>query len=217
MAAMIACLGLIYSTIFRLEVAVYLPVMAASFICWTLIASLVNESATVFIEAEGYLRSAAMPSSTYIFKTLLRNLLYFAHNLILVPVLMLIFGLAPSWTLTLFLPAILLVFVNALWIAMFLGVLCIRFRDMSQIVANIVQVAFFVSPVIWARPQLGAEYSFIVDYNPFAIFLELLREPILGSVPSSNIWISGCIIAVVGFVITMPFYARFRPRLSYYV
>ncbi len=217
MAAMIGCLGFVYSAIFKLELSLYLPLMATSFICWVLIATIVNESATVFIENESYIRSSSMPRSTFIYKMLMRNVLLFAHNAILIPIIMVIFGIEPHWTLPLLLISVGLVLINGVWLAMLLGILCIRYRDLSPMVGNLVQIAFFASPIIWGRMQLDPQYGYLIDYNPFAIFLELLRQPILGTVPEAYYWIAACVITVCGIAITIPFYAKFRPRVAFYV
>src|ERR1700743_2447498 len=96
MAITILALGFVYSAIFQIALKTYLPLIAYSLIVWGLIAGICNEGAGAFIEAEGYIRSAPLPKSIYIYRVLLRNLITLLHNLIIVPVVMLIFGLTPS-------------------------------------------------------------------------------------------------------------------------
>lgn len=217
MAVTIGSLAVVYSAIFKIELAVYLPLVAVSFIVWGLIASLINEGATVFIESEGYLRSSSLPKSLFVFRMLARNAMMFGHNLLLVPIVMLLFKITPTWQVLLFVPAFLLTMFNGVWIALALGTFCARFRDMPPIVNSIVQIAFFVSPVMWGRKQLGSEHQIIVDLNPFAIFLELLREPLLGRAPQFHIWIGASGITLFGFLVATVFFARYRARIPYYM
>lgn len=217
MAVTIAALALVYSAIFKIELAIYLPLVAISFIAWGLIASLLNEGATVFIESEGYLKSAPLPKSMFIFRILTRNALVFAHNLVLAPIVMLMFGIMPNLATLLFIPAFLLTLANGMWIAMVLGPLCTRYRDMPPIVASVVQIAFFASPVMWFRNQLGDANQAWVMWNPFAVFLELMREPLLGRVPGAHWWLLALAITVVGFVAGFAFFGRFRARITYYL
>lgn len=217
MAITICCLALVYSVIFKIELAVYLPLVAISFIAWGLIAALVNDGATVFIEAEGYVRSSPLPKSMFVYRMLAKNTLIFAHNLVLVPIVMIIFGIMPTLETLFFVPAFLLAILNGGWIALLLGTICARFRDMPQIVASIVQIGFFVSPVMWGRAQLGAENHFIVDFNPFAIFLELLREPLLGKAPNPDVWMTALVLTVCGYLLAILFFARFRSRIAFYM
>jgi len=217
MAVTIAALALVYSVIFKIELAVYLPLVAISFIAWGLIASLLNDGATVFIESEGYLKSAPLPKSMFLYRMLARNTIIFAHNLILVPIVTLFFGIYPTWATLLFIPAFLLTMINGLWIGMVLGPLCTRFRDMPPIIASIVQIAFFASPVMWGRSQLGTGNEVWVMWNPFAVFLELMREPLLGKVPQAHWWLLAGAITVVGYAVGFAFFARFRSRIAYYL
>jgi ABC-type polysaccharide/polyol phosphate export permease len=217
MAVMICALGIVYSAIFRVPLDSYLPLVAVSFIVWGLIASLINDGSTVFIDSETYLRSSPLPKSMFIFRMLARVALMFAHNLILVPIVLLIFLITPTWASLLFVPAFLLTILNGLWVSLVLGTLCARFRDLPPIVASVVQIAFFVSPVMWGRPQLGPENHVLVDWNPIAVFLELMREPLLGRAPDLRWWAAGIGITVLGFMIALPFFARFRSRIAYYI
>ena len=217
MAVTICALAVVYSAIFKISLKEYLPLVAVSFIAWGLIASLINDGATVFIDSENYLRSSPLPKSMFIFRMLARVALMFAHNLVLVPIVLVVFLMPPSWATLLFFPAFALTMLNGLWIALVLGTLCARFRDMPPIVSSVVQIAFFVSPVMWGRPQLGSEHQALVDWNPFAVFLELMREPLLGRAPDAHWWIAGVGITTAGFVLALPFFARFRARIAYYI
>jgi len=217
MAVTICALAIVYSAVFKIKLEVYLPLVAVSFIVWGLIASLVTEGATVFIESEGYVRSSPLPKSMFIYRMLARNAMIFGHNLVLVPVVMLVFRIWPTWNTLLFIPAFVLAILNGIWIAIVLGTLCARFRDMPPIIASVIQIAFFVSPVMWERKQLAASHQVIVDWNPFAIFLELLRAPLLGHAPNLHTWATAVAITLVGYVVAIVFFARYRPRIAYYM
>jgi ABC-type polysaccharide/polyol phosphate export permease len=217
MAVTIVALSIVYSAIFRIELSLYIPLIAVSFIAWALIASLINDGATTFIEAEGYLKNAPFSKSNFVLRMLVRNLAVFAHNLILVPVVMLIFGLWPTWQTLIFIPALLLVLLNGVWLAVVLGTLCARYRDLPPIIASIVQVAFFVSPVMWTKAQLGPEKQYIVSFNHFAAFLELLREPLLGRAPDAYWWFFALAVTAAGLSFGFLFFARFRSRIAYYM
>lgn len=217
MGVTIAALAVVYSALFRMEIALYIPLIATGFIAWSLISGLITEGAGVFIEAESYLRNAPLAKSNFVFRVIVRNLAIFAHNLVLVPVVMLLFGVTPTLATLLFLPALALTLLNGVWVAVVLGTICARYRDLPPIVASVVQIAFFVSPVMWTRSLLAPEKQFIVTLNPFAAFLELLREPLLGNAPSLTAWLVALVITVAGLVLGFVFFARFRARIAYYM
>jgi ABC-type polysaccharide/polyol phosphate export permease len=70
---------------------------------------------------------------------------------------------------------------------MAIGPLCARFRDLPQIVANGVQVMFFLSPVIWSADQLPQRAIFI-EANPFYHLVEVVRAPLLGEFATATNW-----------------------------
>ena len=52
-------------------------------------------------------------------------------------------------------PGLLLWIVDALALTLLLGAFCARFRDIQPIVNSVMQIMFFVTPVIWKPEQLG--------------------------------------------------------------
>lgn len=217
MVVTIGALGVVYSTLFRQDLASYLPFVAAGLVAWALLAAIITEGAQTFVEAEGYIRNVAMPKSLFVYRMLARNLIVFAHNLVLVPVAVLAFDADLSPAVLLVLPSVALVLLNGVWIGILLGTLCARFRDLPQIVASVVQVAFFMSPVIWKPEQLAGRMPILTDWNPFSCFLALLREPLIGRVPSGREYLLALLVTVLGLAVALPFFSRFRARIVYYL
>jgi ABC-type polysaccharide/polyol phosphate export permease len=217
MGLTIAALAVVYSQIFKISLSVYVPLITVSFICWGLLASFVNDSATTFLESEGYIRTSTLPKATFVYRMMARNTVVFAHNLVLIPIVMVIFRVVPNWNLLFFVPAFLLTMLNATWIALVLGPISARFRDMPLMVSSLTQIAFFVSPVMWERKQLGAHGQLLVNANPFAVFLELLRDPLLGRAPTAYHWTFAIVLTVVGWSVAILLYSRLRARIAFYL
>lgn len=217
MGVTIAAIAFVYAAIFKIPLEIYVPWVASSFVCWGFMAAIVNESTMTFIEAEGYIKTVALPKSTYVYRMLLRVLIVFAHNLVLMPIVFVIFRMPPKPALATLIPAVVLVLINGGWVAIALGALAARFRDLPIMVSNLVQLAFFITPVIWERKQVSSEGQVYIDWNPFAVFLELLREPLLGRLPSSYHWLFGVTCAIVGWSLAFAIYVKMRPRIAYYV
>ena len=217
MAITIMALALVYSTLFKQDLRAYLPFLSAGIILWGFLAGMINESAQTFIEAEGYLRNVAMPKSMFVYRVLLRNLIVFAHNIILMPLVLLVLWVPVGWVILMVIPALLLIMANGLWMGLILGTLSARFRDMPQIIASIVQVMFFISPIIWRPEQLQDRLPFLTLWNPFASFIAIFRDPLLGQMPNLQNYLTALAVTAVGFLIAVPFFARFRSRIVFYL
>jgi lipopolysaccharide transport system permease protein len=71
--------------------------------------------------------------------------------------------------------------------------------------------------VLWKPDFLSAEYHFLIDWNPFAQFLELLRNPLLGEPVRAFTWISTATIAVLGGLLAAPLIGRYERRVIYWI
>jgi ABC-type polysaccharide/polyol phosphate export permease len=213
----IAALGGIYSYLFRISIREYLPPLATGIVVWALISSMVTEACHVFTGAESYLRQVPMPKSIFVHRMLVRNLVTFAHNILIAPLLYLAFGILPGWPILLAPIGLAIVTINGFWIGLLVGTLCARFRDLPQIVASLMQIAFFITPVMWRADQLPREASWVVDVNPLASLLRLVRDPLLGSVPKISTYLVGIGMMLAGCGVAIPFFARFRARIVYWL
>ncbi len=80
MAVMVATLGVLYSSLFKLEISEFIPYLAAGFCIWFLIAAMINEGTTLFVQADGIIRNTSLPIATHVYRLMTRNLITFAHN-----------------------------------------------------------------------------------------------------------------------------------------
>jgi lipopolysaccharide transport system permease protein len=217
MLVTIAALGIVYSYLFRMSIRDYLPSLTMGLVVWGLISALITDACTVFTVAEPYLRHVPMPKSVFVHRMIVRNLLTFAHNVTIVPLLYVTFRLWPGWPILLAPVGLAILTANGVWIGLLVGTLCARFRDLPQIVGSALQVAFFVTPVMWKQEQLPPDAAWIVDLNPLANILRLVRDPLLGTVPHASAYVTGIAIMLAGFGVTLPLFARFRGRIVYWL
>jgi ABC-2 type transport system permease protein/lipopolysaccharide transport system permease protein len=215
MGIMVGALGVLYGTIFKQELDNYLPFLAAGFILWDLISSLVTNGTRVFIGAAGLICQLPAPLSVHVYRLLWSSLITFAHNAVIFIVVALWFGLNPGWTALLAIPALVVLLLNGFWMALLLGLLSARFRDIPLVVASVVQVVFFITPVIW-KPDMLPERSLVLDLNPFHHLVEILRAPLLGQVPALESWITVLVVTAIGWGVALWFYSAYRWRLAYW-
>lgn len=215
-AVMLAALGLLYSTLFRMDLREYLPWLGVSLIVWNLIAQTVADSCTCLIQAEGVIRQLPLPHSTHALRCVLRNAMTAAHNLPLIAVVFAMFGIMPGPAVLLVIPGLALLGVNALAHALLLGIVCARFRDVVQIVGALMQIAFFITPVIW-KPDLLREWAFLMPLNPFYPLMEVVRAPLLDDGGTLGVWLAAAGWTALNVSIAFAFFVRFRGRVAFWV
>ncbi len=221
---MVGAMGFLYSTLFRIELHDYLPFLALSLVLWSFITGLVNEASTCFVQVEGIIRSVRLPYTLHAARAIIRNFLVLAHNIPVILVVFAIFNVWPSFlTALLILPALVLWAFDSLALMLIFGMVGARFRDMPPIIASIMQIAFFLSPIIW-RPDLlaGKQISGILatdllPFNPFFVLMEIVRGPLLGQIPSAAIWGAALIHSLVLCAAAGWLFVRARNRIAYWI
>lgn len=216
MGIMVIALGFLYSSIFRQDASRYLPFLAIGILLWNLISSLIVEGCQTFIASGMIIRNVRAPLSVFAYYMVWRNLIVFLHNLLIYVLVVLFFQLWPTLETLYFLPAIGLYAVNGLWASLLLGLLCARFRDIPLLVASLVQILFFFTPVIWPA-EIVPDRAYLVHFNPFYHFVEIGRLPLLGQAPSLENWLVVLACTLAGSALTLVVYARYRARIAYWI
>ena len=214
--AMIAGMGPLYGRLFGQDISAYFPYLAISFIVWLLIANLINDCSNAFIAAEGFIKQIRMPLTIHILRVIWKNLIIFVHNLAIVALVFLFYPPEPGWHLLQFPIALLLIAVNALWFGILVGLLCARFRDIPLIISSVVQVGFFLTPVMWKADMLG-KHIWFAKINPLYHFIEIVRAPLIGGGPTLLSWGAVLTITLTGYVVMILVFSRFRARIAYWV
>jgi lipopolysaccharide transport system permease protein len=216
-AVMIGGMGLLYSTLFKLSVAEYLPFLAVSLLLWNTIAQIVGDGCAALTGAEGIIRQMPLPYTVHVLRSVLRNLIVAAHSLPLALVVLLVAGIMPQAGWLLSLVGLALIAANAFFATLFLGMICARFRDIGQIVTSAMQLAFFLTPVIWKPTLLGGDKTWLLLLNPFYVVMETVRGPLLDGGVSGIVWLMALLFTVAGAAASFAFFVRFRGRIAFWV
>ncbi len=169
------------------------------------------------MSAEPYIRQVALPLSTYIYRLLARNLLILLHNSAIIVVVLALFPAGRFDDLWLVPFGLILVLGNLFWLTLLLAVGGSRFRDIPQLTYNVVQLAFFVSPILWKPDMLGRRTRFLADFNPIYHFIEVIRAPLLGSPIHPISWIVTTALLLTGWITAVLVFAKLRSRVPYWL
>jgi len=218
LALTVGALGVLYSRLNHLEISNYLPFLCLGLLGWTFISTVMNESCTVFIVGGATLKQTRIPFVSYVLQVVWRNVLIFMHNILVYVALAAYLGLWPGWYLFISVLGFALIFLNAVWVGLLLGLLSSRFRDVPLIISSLLQLSFFVTPILWGPAQIGfSGQSIYLLLNPFYVFLTVFRDPLLGQIPGPLLWGELLAITVVGWGVAFLLFARYRGRITYWI
>ena len=218
MGVMIGMIGIVFGQVLSSPMQEYLPFLASGIILWTCFCTSALEGSTSFIDAQGMIRQLDIPLSLYPVRVIWRNIVICGHNIIILPFVFLAVGKGISWEIIWLVPGFIVFVWNIFWVALLLGTFCTRFRDMPQIVNSLIQVFFYVTPIIWMPNALNPRSAnLLVEPNPVYHMLQLVRAPLLGSCPTVLNWVVSISIAVTGSVIALCFFGKYKKRIAYWL
>ncbi|XQA68921.1 ABC transporter permease [Xanthomonas sacchari] len=218
MAVMIATIGIVFSQILKTPLQEFLPFLAVGLIVWGFISTVVNEGCGAFILSETIIKQLPIPLFVHVMRLVWRNLIILAHNIVILPLVFVAVGKPITLVSLMSVPGLLVVVLNLAWVVLLLGVVCTRYRDLPQIIANVVQVAFYLTPIMWMPTLLPRETAaYLLDFNPLYHLLELVRAPLLGNEASNADWGVSLGLMVVGWLLALAFYNRYKRRIAYWL
>lgn len=218
MAVMIGMIGLVFGQVLNTPMDEYLPFLASGIILWTFFSSAIMEGINSFIDSQGMIRQLCLPLSIYPIRVIWRNIVICGHNIIILPFVFVVVGKLPTLELLWLIPGFIVFTLNSFWIALLLGTFCTRFRDMPQIVNSLLQVFFYVTPIMWMPNALNPRSaSLLVDPNPVYHIIQVVRAPILGNAPTLMNWGVSISMAFMGCIVAFAFFGKYKKRIAYWL
>lgn len=210
-------LGIVWARLWHQDPKTYLPFLCAGMLAWTMVAGTINEGCVVFVAGEGLIKQLRFPYSLLCCAVAWRNLIVFLHNIAIFAAVAIYAGVPITAASLLLVPGLAMVWFNAVWVTTLLGLLCVRFRDIQQVISSILQISMFITPIFFTPEQLGPRFVKFVDYNFLYHYVDIVRSPLLGKAPTMWSWTVVLVGTCVGWGVTVWMYSRFRRRIPYWL
>lgn len=220
MGIMIATIGIVFGAILHSPLKEFLPFLTMGMVLWNFIFSVISDGCIGFISAEGIIKQLPIPIFTHILRLIWRNILIFLHNILILPLVLLIVLKPLDFHTSLSILGFLLLVFNLTWMSLLLATLCARYRDFPQIVTSLLQVIFYLTPIMWMPHfiQSGSIlYHYLLNFNPFFNLIEIVRAPILGQYPTAWNWYSSLGFGLFGWLLTLVIYGKYKHRVAYWL
>lgn len=215
---MIGSIGVIFGKLFKSPMNEFFPYLAVGLILWSFISSVINSSTSVFVNSEAIIKQLPISLFTHVLRLVSREFIVFCHNVLILPVVFFFVGRQLNIAVFFAIPGLIILIINLLWICLLLGIICTRFRDMAQIVSSILQVLFYVTPIIWLPKLLPARADLmLLAPNPLFHLIDIVRAPLMGTIPSLFSWSYSLLLACFGWMVTITFYNTYRNRIAYWL
>lgn len=191
--------------------AIYLMAGTAA---WGLFAEIVTRCTTVFIDYANTLKKISFPRLCLPLivggSALLNHLLLLGSIFII----FLMLGHMPSLAWFSLLPGIALIMLFAFGLGILLGLLNVFSRDVGQVITIVLQLWFWLTPVVYTKESLPKQFAPILELNPMAKIIQIYQDALLfGRFPDWSALLFPTLIAITIFLFSFWIFRRASPDL----
>lgn len=209
--------GLVYGVLFGQTMSEFLPFLVTGFVLWGFLLSSFTDAGNTFVNAEGYIKQFSYPKQIYLLRALVTYTIILLIGFCAVILTQIIVGRfdVTRWLITI--PGLVLLLITALahiTISAYLGT---RFRDWPHALAGILQVIFFVTPIMFPIKLLQEKHlDFVYKFNPIYYLIDIVRHPILtGSIAPFENYVFAFLYATLAWVVAITVARKLDSRVVF--
>jgi ABC-type polysaccharide/polyol phosphate export permease len=211
-----AGLGYIWSELFHLDRTTFVPALTCGLIVWQFLSGCITEAPTTFNRQAAIVRNMDVPLSIHPIQMVTKHFINLLHTAPVFILIALIMHVPVGWQTLLVLPCLLLVVLNLAWITFLLSVLGARFRDLEYLVAAVMPLLMFLSPVMY-RPNYLPISGRLLWLNPLSHLIEIIRYPLLGTAPPAFVVWTNVAMCVLGWCFVLWLFHRIYSRIAFWI
>ncbi len=209
-------MAIVFGGLFHQDLKTTLPYIMAGLMSFAAIGHILNEAPEVYMANAGIISNHAYPFTYYNFEGVAKNIFILFHNIVVLEIILISCQslVVPHWSFLIGLP---IVAINMFTWGSVVGMMSARFRDLRFLLPYTSQVVMFASPIVYHPEQMSAEKHWVVQFNPFYPFIEMLRAPLLGKAMPIEYWPMAGGVTIVGAVVWLVVFSSFRKRIAFWV
>jgi len=175
---------------------------------WTLFAYGLNQGSNSLVGGANLLKKVYFPRLCMPLAAVLSGVVDFLLAFVMLVVMMLYFGVPPSFRI-LWLPLfVLLTLVTALAVALWLSALNVHYRDVRFVVPFLLQVWLFATPIAYPSSLLAEPWRTLYGLNPMVGVVEGFRWALLDVPTAPGPMIGVSVLVTLGLLVSGAYYFR---------
>jgi lipopolysaccharide transport system permease protein len=180
---------LLFAVYMRAAMEHYAAFLLCGLLPWIWFSSSLLLGATSIIEGGSILKKVFFPAQVLPTVTVMANFMNFVLSIPILVVILLLYGV-PFGASVLVLPLIVACqFAFTLGLTFVVSAVSVRYRDVPQILGQLLTFWFFLSPIIYSVAQVPESFRAVVLFNPFAPFVVAYQHILLyNTLPSLGAW-----------------------------
>jgi ABC-type polysaccharide/polyol phosphate export permease len=211
-------LTIVFSTIMRFPIQHYAIFLLSALLPWTFFAQSLSYAAESIVGNADIIKKVRVAKLIFPIAAVVSNMVNLVLSLIPLALLVLFFR-HPFHVTWLFLPIPLLALsLFTLGATFFFAAANVFYRDVSHILQIVLQVWFYVTPIIFSEDFFPAKYRWFFKLNPLGFSLKQIRLSVYyGLMPNANSIVASFVCAFIVLFLGFAMFRRYENRFVFYV
>lgn len=184
---------------------------------WMTFSEILSSGAGCITSRAYLVKKIAFPMEILPYTHLIAALFTHAFMLVVLAVMLMVYGVIPGAGLLLLPYYILCLCALASGLAMLLAAVCVFFRDMVQALGILLNIWFWITPLVWPPTMASPALKPMLDYNPLYYVILGFRDSLLGNelvlpdpVMTIYFWAVVVFLGIAGIVV----FRRLKPSFA---
>jgi lipopolysaccharide transport system permease protein len=185
------------------------PIFAyAALVPWTFFSNALTQSSNSLVQGSNLLKKVYFPRLALPISTVLGGIVDFCLAFSVLLLMMLYYGIAPTWNVV-FLPFLLLLaFMTSLGTGLWFAAMNVRYRDVRYAVPFITQFWMFATPIAYSSSLLEEPWRTVYGINPMVGVVEGFRWALVGTDTAPGPIIAVSTLVALAILVSGAFYFR---------
>jgi len=173
--------SLVFSVYMRVEVRAYPIFVFAGLLPWIWFSSAMLSGASSIVESGSLIKRVPFPPHILPAVSVTATLVNFLLALPLLVGFMVVWGFPLGWSLITLPLTIAIQYVLTLGLAIVMSMLTVRYRDLQQLLANLLTLWFFLTPVLYPTTMVPERFQGLLMFNPMAVLVTAFQDALYGA------------------------------------
>ena len=212
---MITIYSIIFSDFMKMKMNIvdntyaYSIYLIPGILAWTTFSTIISRLSSSFDQRSSFLKKINIPMYTFFLSTVLTEFFVFIISYTLALCFLFIVGHEITWTFLYLIPIMTLQVLFAFGLGVIFSLFTPFLKDIKVVIPIILQLWFWMTPIIYMKEMVNEKYPLILVYNPFFYFIDIYHNIFLYSkAPSLNQLTTLLIMTIVVLLIAMYLYKK---------
>ncbi len=211
-------LTIVFSTIFGASIPHYAVFILSALLPWTFFSQSLSYGAESVVGNADLIKKVRVPKSIFVLAAVGSNMINLLLSLI--PLFLIVVAVGHPLHLTwIYLPVPLLALsIFTLGASFFFAAANVFYRDVSHILQVVLQVWFYVTPILYSIQIFPAKYRWMFEFNPVIFVLNGFRLSVYyGLLPTAQSIAASFVCGLLALLIGYSVFRRYQDQFVFYI